>query len=189
LAAAAGTAPGCSAPESGLGRFAGCCSRVVECDSRAIAGRAFAGVCARRVTIDRPERILWVRNSRLSAASLKEENRVKRIALMFSALALLGSLPLAAETVNGILVDQACSPKMSYDDAKGHSKECAMMDDCKKSGFGVVTADGKFLKFDAAGDKKALEAIEATDKEEGITISVDGTVDGKTIKVTSLKIT
>lgn len=114
---------------------------------------------------------------------------MKRIALMFSALALLGSLPLAAETVNGILVDQACSPKMSYDDAKGHSKECAMMDDCKKSGFGVVTADGKFLKFDAAGDKQALKAIEAAAKEEGIAVSVDGTVDGKTIKVTSLKIT
>jgi len=114
---------------------------------------------------------------------------VKRIVLLFSAFALMAALPLAAETVNGILVDQACSADMSYDDAKEHSKECAMMDDCKKSGFGVVTADGKFLKFDAAGDKKALEAIEATDKEEGITISVDGTVDGKTIKVTSLKIT
>ena len=112
-----------------------------------------------------------------------------RIALLFSAFALVTALPLAAETINGILVDQACSADMSYDDAKGHSKECAMMDDCKKSGFGVVTADGKFLKFDAAGDKKALEAIEASDKEEGIMISVDGTVDGKTIKVTSLKIT
>jgi hypothetical protein len=126
---------------------------------------------------------------RRAAAHLQEEYQVKRIALMFSAIALMTALPLAAETVNGVLVDQACSPKMTYDDAKGHSKECAMMDDCKKSGFGVVTADGKFLKFDAAGDKKALEAIEATDKEEGITVSVDGTVDGKTIKVTSLKIT
>jgi hypothetical protein len=126
---------------------------------------------------------------RREAAYLQEEYQVKRIVLLFSAIALMMALPLAAATVNGILVDQACSADMSYDDAKEHSKECAMMDDCKKSGFGVVTADGKFLKFDAAGDKKALEAIEATDKEEGITVSVDGTVDGKTIKVTSLKIT
>ena len=189
MAVAVGSAPGCFAAEAGPGFFGGCCSRDVECDSRAIAGRAFAGVCVRRVTIDRLARILSLRKGRRSAAHLQEENRVKRIALMFSALALLGSLPLAAETVNGILVDQECSAKMSYDDAKGHSKECAMMDDCKKSGFGVVTADGKFLKFDAAGDTQALKAIEATAKEAGIAVSVDGTVDGKTIKVTSLKIT
>ena len=35
------------------------------------------------------------------------------------------------------------------------------MADCKDSGFGVVTADGKFLKFDSAGDEKAVKLLEA----------------------------
>lgn len=141
------------------------------------------------VTIQRVARICLVRAGRRSVASLKEENRVKRFALMFFALALLSAMPLAAETINGILVDKACAGELDYAGAKEHSKDCAMMDDCKKSGFGVVTADGKFLKFDAAGDKQAIEALEATEKTDDITVTVDGTVDGKMIKVTSLKIT
>lgn len=113
---------------------------------------------------------------------------MKRLVLLFSAFVLFASLPLAAATVEGVLVDKACSADMSFNDAKGHSKDCAMMEDCRKSGFGVVTAEGKFLKFDAAGDQKAVEALEATDKEEGIMVSVDGKIDGDMIKVSSLKI-
>ncbi len=115
---------------------------------------------------------------------------VKRVFSFLFGLTLLISAPLAAEPVEGILVDKACSGETkSYDAAKKHSRDCAMMDDCKASGFGVVTKDGKFLKFDAAGDKQALEALGKSSKQDNITVTVDGTVEGDSIKVKSLKLT
>jgi hypothetical protein len=61
-----------------------------------------------------------------------------------------------------------------------------MAPDCKNSGFGVVTLDGVFLKFDTEGDKKAVELLEGTDKTDNIKVRVDGEVDGKKIAVKSL---
>ena len=111
--------------------------------------------------------------------------------LLVIALALV-SLPLAAENVEGILVDKMCSSKIvekGYGAAKAHTKMCALMDPCKASGFGVVTADGKFLKFDKKGDQQALKALEATDKDDNITVKVDGNVSGGNIKVENLSLT
>jgi hypothetical protein len=63
-----------------------------------------------------------------------------------------------------------------------------LMADCKDSGFGVVTADGKFLKFDSAGDEKAVKLLEGADKEDNINVSVDGKVNGDNIAVKSLSL-
>jgi hypothetical protein len=59
---------------------------------------------------------------------------------------------------------------------------------CAKSGFGLVTGEGKFLKFDEAGNAKALEALKATDKEKDLKAKVEGTMDGDVLQVTSVEI-
>ena len=40
--------------------------------------------------------------------------------------------------------------------AEAHTRQCALMPECQKSGYGVFTYDNKFLKFDEAGSRKAL---------------------------------
>ena len=52
--------------------------------------------------------------------------------------------------------------------------------------YGVYTADGKYLKLDAAGDMKALSAIEASKKMDNFKVRVTVDVDGDSIKVTNL---
>ena len=90
-------------------------------------------------------------------------------------------------TLTGHLVDQMCGGEMK-DAAKAaeHSKECALMDHCASSGFGIF-ADGKYVKFDAEGSKKAKELVEKTKKEKDIAIVAEGTLDGNTLTVASLK--
>ena len=117
---------------------------------------------------------------------------MKRLALSLFAALMFVALPVAAETVDGYLVDKMCSGMIVEKGggaAKMHTKQCALMPNCKASGYGVVTADGKFLKFDASGDKKATAALEGTAKKDDITVTVDGKVDGSSIAVQSLKIT
>src|ERR1700722_5629399 len=94
---------------------------------------------------------------------------------LFSAIAF-------AETWTGTVVDTSCSGK----DLATHSKKCAM--GCAKSGFGIVTADGKFVKFDEAGKAKALAALKATPKKTDLKGTVTGGLDGGVIKVESITI-
>jgi hypothetical protein len=88
-----------------------------------------------------------------------------------------------ADTLAGTLVDVNCKDKAGKDLAE-NSRQCAIK--CAKSGFGLVTADGKFIKFDEAGNTKALDALKASEKEKDLKATVTGTVDGDTIKVESI---
>ena len=90
-------------------------------------------------------------------------------------------------TLTGHLVDQMCGGEVK-DAAKAaeHSKECALMDHCASSGFGIF-ANGKYVKFDAEGSKKAKALVEKTKKEKDIAIVAEGTLDGDTLTVASLK--
>jgi hypothetical protein len=95
------------------------------------------------------------------------------------------------KTITGYLVDKACSQELAAKGQKalaGHDRMCSLMGACAKSGFGVVTDDGKFIAFDAAGSKRAAAAIKASKKEEDYKVTVTGDQQGETIKVASLKI-
>lgn len=99
-------------------------------------------------------------------------------------LALLSVLPLMAfaETWNGTLVDAMCKKQ----DLASHTTDCALK--CAKSGYGLVLADGKFLKFDEGGNAKALATLKATRKEKDLKAKVTGTLDGDTVQVESVEL-
>jgi hypothetical protein len=103
---------------------------------------------------------------------------MKKALLVFS----LFSVAAFAETWNGTVVDVSCKGK----DLASHTKKCAM--GCAKSGFGLVTADGKFIKFDEEGNAKALEALKGTSKDADLKATVKGTMDGDVIKVESISL-
>jgi len=58
----------------------------------------------------------------------------------------------------------------------------------EKSGYGVFTADNKYLVFDAAGNEQAAAALKSSKKKDNLKVKVSGEVDGETIKVASLKL-
>ncbi|MGO4882029.1 MAG: hypothetical protein ACLP59_14545 [Bryobacteraceae bacterium] len=102
---------------------------------------------------------------------------MKRLALfaLFSSLAF-------AESWNGTLVDVMCKNK----DLASHTTKCALS--CSKSGYGLVLADGKFVKFDESGNAKALAALKATKKEKDLKAKVTGTLDGDTVQVETVEL-
>jgi hypothetical protein len=118
---------------------------------------------------------------------------------MFAALA--GSLAMAAETVKGILIDERSSGEavLRISGATGlleggrivaeaHTKEDLLKPANEKSGYGVFTDDNKFLKFDAAGDRKAMALIRESKKLDDFEVEVTGEIKGDTIKVATLKL-
>lgn len=117
-----------------------------------------------------------------------------------SVLALLACAAAApAAQVQGMLIDQMCSSKAEVRIVSGprleggmivaeaHTRECALMPACQKSGYGVFTYDNKFLKFDEAGSRKALALLRASKKEDYLKVEVTGEIQGDSIKVASIK--
>lgn len=93
--------------------------------------------------------------------------------------------------MNGYVVDQMCAKGMAkkahpMEKAAGHTKECALEEACAASGYGIFS-NGKWMKFDAAGDKLAKQAIEKSKREKGLMFEVTGTIDGEVLAVTGLK--
>lgn len=103
------------------------------------------------------------------------------VALVGVAVASVGA---AEETWKNVpVVDLNCAPKVK-DNPDQHDKKCTLQ--CAKSGFGILTVDGKFLKFDAAGNEKWLEALKKTTKTDHLRATVTGTLEGETVKVSAL---
>jgi hypothetical protein len=97
------------------------------------------------------------------------------IALMAAGLA-------SAETFSGTVVDVMCKGK----DLAGHTRSCAL--DCAKSGFGLVQADGKFLKFDESGNARTLSMLKKRSKDKDLKVKVTGSLDGEVIKVQTVEL-
>jgi len=111
-----------------------------------------------------------------------------RRAVLSAVLVSLLALPVlaAAETWENVpLIDKNCVEKVKTDPDK-HETSCLLM--CSKSGYGILTSDGTWLKFDAKGNEEALKALKATSKENGIRVTVTGEREGDSVKVQTLKI-
>ena len=116
---------------------------------------------------------------------------MKRILITVCTLLVVLSVPVAAETVEGYLIDKMCSAKVAKegaDAAKMHTKDCALMPDCKGSGYGVVTADGKFLKFDEDGNRMAAKVLGFVSGKDNIKVTVNGEVKGSSITVKAIQL-
>jgi hypothetical protein len=94
----------------------------------------------------------------------------------------------AVETYKDVaVVDVNCSTKAAVTaDPDSHPRSCALK--CAGSGFGIVTQDKQFLKFDAEGNTKIVDALKASDKKDHLRVDVSGDVQGDTLRVTSIKL-
>ncbi len=105
--------------------------------------------------------------------------------LLLSGLLMVPGLA-GAETFRDVpVVDVNCSAKVAST-PDSHTRDCALK--CAASGFGIVTSDQKFIKFDANGNRQILTALKASDKKDHLRVNVTGDVQGDTMKVQSIKL-
>lgn len=88
-----------------------------------------------------------------------------------------------AESWSGTLVDVMCKGK----DVAGHTRQCALA--CAKGGYGLVMADGKFVKLDEQGNAMALAKLKAATKDKDLKAKVTGKMDGEIIAVEGIELT
>ena len=115
------------------------------------------------------------------------------ILLLFAFVALPAQGKKEMHTMNGYLIDKMCgsgmakkAPDKAMASAAKHTRSCAMEEGCAESGYGLMMG-GKWTAFDEAGNKKAAEFLKKTKAKDHLFIAVAGTMDGETIKVSSIK--
>jgi hypothetical protein len=126
-----------------------------------------------------------------------------RISCLWGVVVLLAFVTATAgtteTTVQGVLIDKMCSYKAETRIVPGprleggiiaiypHTRQCALMPECQRSGYGVFTYDQKFLAFDEAGNQKALAYFKQAKQEDDFRVEVTGQVQGDVLKVASIK--
>ena len=113
---------------------------------------------------------------------------------LLGALVVVAGLTMSAagqsnpQKFTGHLVDAVCAGNHATEPgyAEKHDKTCNLMDGCIKSGYSLIMADHKVLKFDSKGNEQALAFIKATDKDKSWKVIVTGTVEGQTLTVKSI---
>ncbi len=106
---------------------------------------------------------------------------MKRLLGLTAGITLI-SVAAFAETWSGTIVDTMCKGK----DVASHTRQCAL--NCAKGGYGLVTADGKFVKFDEAGNAKALAALKGSKRDKDMRAKVSGSIEDDVIKVASINL-
>ena len=82
--------------------------------------------------------------------------------------------------LTGYVVDVMCftdhlkdQPEDALKAARDHDKECALMEDCVKSGYGIY-ADGKWYPFDAKGNELAKAIFDKSKRNKEFKMTVEG---------------
>jgi hypothetical protein len=107
-----------------------------------------------------------------------------RKAFTIGTLILISTLFASGAEFSGHLMDTMCAAN-KIDQASSHTAQC--MKDCAKSGYGLVTKDGKYLKFNEGGNAKALTALKADNREANLQVKVTGELTGSVIRVESIE--
>lgn len=96
----------------------------------------------------------------------------------------LGAGVASAEEWKGVsVIDTNCLDKVKADPDK-HPRSCALQ--CAKGGYGLLTSDGKYLKFDAAGNEKTVAALKESKKADHLRANVTGEREGDSVKVSAI---
>ena len=92
------------------------------------------------------------------------------------------SFPAFSAEYSGTVVDIMCRGK----DLSSHTRECALT--CAKSGYALVTPDGKFLKFDELGNARTLAALKKSTRDKDLKAKVTGSMEGDVLKVQAIEL-
>jgi hypothetical protein len=105
--------------------------------------------------------------------------------LLLAVLAVFALPAFASEEnyKNVPVVDAKCSAKVAAN-PDAHPRACALQ--CQASGYGVITEDKKFVKFDADGNTKIIDALKKSDKKDHLRVDVSGDLQGDTLKVKTI---
>ncbi len=116
----------------------------------------------------------------------------RKVSLVAASVALAAAFAYAqgeqkTVKVTGYVIDNMCAGMHgTEEEAQKHPNGCALMENCKKSGYAVIAGE-KTYKLDEQGNKLAAEALKSARTKKGLKVEVEGTLEGSTLHATRLE--
>ena len=107
----------------------------------------------------------------------------KLVVMLFLSIFAISAAAWAERFNNVPLVDANCAGKVKAN-PDAHTRACELQ--CQKAGLGIITADGKYLKFDAKGNAEAIRILSKSTKADHLRVNVTGKVADGTLTVESI---
>ena len=95
----------------------------------------------------------------------------------------------SAIDVQGVIADWNCVKPMVKDGREKVLKQqrnCSLMVNYSRDGYGLITVDKKFYKLDQAGRAWALRLLKDTPDKDNLKVVVTGDIDGDIIHVKNM---
>ncbi|MBW7887643.1 MAG: hypothetical protein H3C35_04665 [Bacteroidetes bacterium] len=120
---------------------------------------------------------------------------MKQLFIIIFAISMFVSAIIAGDksSYKGYLVDHQCGvtmskhPEKAYKMGKKHTRACGLDETCSLHGYGIITGEGKYIKFDDKGDKKAHAFLEKTKKKNNILVEIRGELNDNILTVKEIK--
>ena len=119
---------------------------------------------------------------------MKQWSILAVLVLLVAALAVGARAQAQTQTISGYLVDVKCGSARGSEAGfpADHTKSCMLMDACMKSGYAVMKADKTLVKFDAAGNEKAVKLLKSTNRDKDWKVDVTGTMQNDVLAVATI---
>jgi hypothetical protein len=103
---------------------------------------------------------------------------------MLMAVLILCSVQAVAETWTNVpLLDSSVLQELRTT-LMPTTRTCALQ--CARSGYGILTGDGRYLKFDTKGNEEVMKLLKSFAKSDHLRVDVDGNPQGDTTGVKSI---
>jgi len=121
---------------------------------------------------------------------IKSNFQAPLLALLLATGTSLASL-CAESTWRGYITDKQCADSVREDSnpkdyLKHHTKDCALMPNCRAKGY-VLYTDHQWLALDKRGNEQAIGVLKASKNNSGLYAEVTGTKKGNALAVRTIK--
>lgn len=96
-----------------------------------------------------------------------------------------------AEDIQGVLSDWKCTEKMVKNGRQKTLRDdhsCSLIRNSARSSYGLITDEKKFYHLDAEGVRLAKELLNNSHDKDNLRVLARGTLEGNTLKVTTMTI-
>jgi hypothetical protein len=108
----------------------------------------------------------------------------------FCLLLAMACLVRGAE-IQGLVIDSNCADdilKHGHQIILKQRRDCSLRKHYIRDGYGIVTDDKKFFRFDDAGNQKTIQLLKNTHDKDDLKVIVIGDIEGDTIKVSDMSL-
>ena len=114
-----------------------------------------------------------------------------RTLLSLASLGLLMAGISCAAELQGVITDWNCTHDMVRNGRAKvlkQNRNCSLVKDWRRSGYGLITDDTKFYKIDPQSNDRVLQLLNGSRDKDNLKVVVSGDLDGNTIKINTISI-